>query len=376
MFIRTIRKLASILVLMLLTIHMTTAQASILKVTWTQVLLGSIGAAGISPDGSLIVFRNKETKQIAVIDWRTKQIVWSIPFDVGPTNTDFDTSIWSPNAKYIASLTLGNIYVFDATNGRNITQIGSSLKAYDNLLRQLSNSDATGYSDLKWSADGKQLAVMIYGYILIYDLIKNDVVTIIDLVNDQYSPSARQYLSLFDWSQDGSKLVAFNYKRDNTPEKKILYPFQVGVSVWDRNGQLLSKNDNPAADKDCRGDEFQGEAVPIGTDISWSSDNMTVAIATNYAGYRVCSLQNDGSFIVHSLSDSVIQKIHWTSDQKWLIGNFNGGCSVMVSDVTKNYETHDEEVGGCGLWQWSQDDQYIVRGGENGLEVGKVELPT
>jgi len=362
----------------LLTFQPIAAQSSTPKITWTQVSQERTASVGISPDGKQIIFGSSATKQLTVMDWQTKKVVWQVSQYIDTVST----SNWSPDGKYIATLSGGSIYIYEVATGHHVSQIESSLNAYEDLLGLLTGSASLGfgYTDLKWNADGGQLAVMVYGYILICNLPSGTITTVVDLVGLPLPNDLHTYLSWFDWSPDGSKFAAFHYKIDD--KGQVPFPLDIVMGFWDKNGYLLP--DKSLSSEPCVPDGqeiFNGFASPVGEDIAWAPDNKTVVVIVDTIGGNlhstICTLQSDGKLLVKELSDPIGGEIHWSSDQKWLFG-MDTGCDLFITDVANNYTTnieHFAETCDSTSSNWSQNGQQVVIGGGDGLWVGTVQFP-
>jgi dipeptidyl aminopeptidase/acylaminoacyl peptidase len=359
----------------MLTFQPIVAQSPTPKITWIKIVQEGVASVGISPDGKQVAFGNWETKQLTVMDWQTKQVVWQ----VSEYTDTASTSNWSPDGKYIAVLSGGSVYIYEASTGHHVSQIETAFNKYGELLDSLTKSDiGNAYTDLKWSSDGQKLAIMTHGYIIVYDIAADTVKTVVDLVQVE-SGDLHQYLSWFDWSSDSSKFAAFHYKADDKTDGRFaVFPLLIVVGFWDKNGYWLSQYEKPDASVggDCVfNGEVQSPSLLPAFDVAWAPDNKTVGVSAG--GYSVCTLQDNGNLIVHKISDSIPLQIHWTADKKWLIG-FVGNCSLVISDVINNYATHLEHFGEpCfgGVPSWSHNDHYVVIGGDDGLWVGTVEFP-
>lgn len=358
-----------------LTIQPITAQSPTLKVQWTKISQDIATGASISPNGKLIIFGNWKTNQLTLMDWQTKQVVWQLS-----QRFNMDGRLyWSPDGKLIASVAGGSVYLYEAANGHHVSQIETSLDAYKDLLGVLSGSGdmGFGYTDLKWSLDSRQLAVMVYGYVLVYDLELHKTITVVDLTAVPPPNDVHTYLYWFDWSPDGSKFAAFHFMLD---DKGVpLLPVTINIGFWDKYGYWLPQYEQTTASVEaCVPDGehlFAGLAYPPGVDIAWSTDNKTVAVSA--ADFTVCRLGEDGTLRVRKISDLPALSIHWTADKKWLIGFVDGGCSILISDLINDYSTNTQTKASgepCGLPSWSQDDRFIAVGGDDGLWVGRVEF--
>ena len=353
--------------------------------TWTKLFQEPTASAGISPNGDRIVFGNPATNQLTVMNWQTQQIKWqSSQYVRGDSR-----SYWSPDGKYIAALSAGTIYIYDAETGHHISQIESDLNAYSNLLRVLTESEGfnADYTDLKWSMDGKQLAMMLYGYVVIYNLASEKITNVIDLVGIGL-PSAdlRLYLRWFDWSPDNSKLAAFRYKL--TEDKQVTNPLDIVMGVWDQKGLFLLNGEaqDVSNEKSCVPDSqkiFNGFETRPGTDVAWAPDNKTLAVSiSTYNGhsyFTACLLRDDGKLVVTKISDTSPVGVHWTSDQKWLFGVV-GDCSLLVADVANSYATRMEKFteSRCAgsIASWSRNDRYVVISSDYGAWIVSIALPS
>ncbi|MBA3874255.1 MAG: hypothetical protein H0X30_34430 [Anaerolineae bacterium] len=363
----------------LLTFQPLTAQSSTLKIAWTQISHEPATGASISPDGKQVVFGNWKTNQLTLMDWRTKKVIWQASQYFNMVGNLY----WSPDGKYIAAISGGSIHLYEAANGDHVSKSEIYLDAYENLLGVMSGTEEMGvvYSDLKWGTNSREFAVMVHGYVLVYDLTFNKIMTVVDVTAVPPPNDVHSYLYWFDWSPDGSKFAAYHFKLDDNGVPVL--PVTISMGFWDKNGRWLPQYEQSnTLEEACVPDGediFAGFAYPPGNDIAWGPDNKTLAVGT--AQLTLCTLEDDGTLTVRKISDTGASAFHWTANQKWLIG-YIGECSFLISDVANNYETHSESFGEpsgehCmgGSISWSQDDHYIALGGDDGLWVGTVEFP-
>ncbi|MBA3920353.1 MAG: hypothetical protein H0X31_01065 [Nostocaceae cyanobacterium] len=393
---RWIPRIIVVYVLLIIIVQPVFAQSSAPKFIWTKLTEDQSSVISISPNGKQIVFGSPKTNYLTLIDWETKHIIWQVPLSFSDSPDYRAKSNWSPDGKYIATLTDKlDIYVFNAFTGEHITKIEVSLKHYENLLKVLSNSsnsfNGDGYTDLKWNANGQQLAVMAHGYIVVYDLSTAKITTVVDLVGLRVSSDLHNYLSWFDWSPDGSKFAAFHARLDDKREGlQAVQPIEIVMGFWNKYGDLLSADESQNSRDKCVPNGqgvFQGATVdPLGVDVVWAPDSKTIAVSSrsyvNQSGiFTVCTLHDDGTISTKLVSSDSYPKsptsLHWTIDQKWLIG-IADGCSLMIADVSDDFRTHLEPLSqsSCGYESsWSQDDHYVAVGGFDGISVGTVEFP-
>ena len=280
--------------IMITTLQPAAAQSNVLEITWTHVSKERAQRViDISLDGERILFGNIETQMLAAYDLQKEQTMWQIPMDFSVAIT----SRWSPDGKQIAAIVDGNIYIFDAANGYHVSEIESSLKKYEDLLRILTTSEKVGYTDFKWSSDSKQLSALAHGYIIVYDMLSGNLSTVVDLVIAN-SNDLHEYLHRFDWSSDNSKFAAFHYK---IIDNQVAFPIEIVIGFWDQNGRWLSnyeKTNSSNSEQACipnGQDEWRGAAVPPGRDVIWAPDNKTLLVSTNFNGYIVCKIENNGN---------------------------------------------------------------------------------
>ena len=173
----------------------------------------------------------------------------------------------------------------------------------ENVLRRVACCDEldrdVSYTSLKWGIDSTKLAVLAYGYIVVYDLSTNTIPTIVDL----HVPNI--VISSFDWTPDESRFAALHFKKDKTTNMLVL-PLEVVMGFWGQDGTWQSRYEQPDASvtgEDCvphGKDEFLSSSDQIGLDVEWAPDNQTLALSLgNVVQITVCSIQNNGKLMLH-----------------------------------------------------------------------------
>lgn len=357
----------TVILLLLLNVASINAKAVTPTITWRQLRNEKVFGASISPDGKYIVYGDAEAKNLTVFNWQDNKVAWTIE-----NSSYFQMQLsWSPNGRYIATWP-GNIRVYDAANGNHLEKVENALGVMENVLGLLTERAEFVYygTQVKWSSDSTQLAIMAYGYIVVYSLPTDTISLIIDLAI--VPDGRRDLLTLFDWSPDGSKFAAFYYQVDQS-NRKSFYPPKIGLGFWNFN---LSQNQPDDLNEAClpqNVNEFVAKSLSIGNDIEWAPDNNTVAISAGQI--IVCSMKGTAQHLFSEYSNH----LYWSADQKWLFAVF-GDCKVMMADVANNYAIHLQpfESENCFLNSagWSSDGNYVVVGTETGLWVAQIELPT
>lgn len=339
-------------------------------ISWVELTDEESTGVAISPDGNQIIYSNLDTGVIAVVHWRTQEILWQIRGGARQAQ-------WSPDGGTIALLG-SDIYVVDAATGQHFQQVERTFRDTKNALRLASRSENTGYSDLHWSPDSSRLAAMVYGYIVIYDFSRDVVSALIDVVMVDID---RNPISWFDWSPDGSTFVAFHYA---IKDSEAGFPLSIVLGFWDSEGRWLRQYEQPEdTPQTClprSTDLFRG-VEPIGSDLTWAEDNRTVAVSAGVV--TICSLGSDGTLSMKEVLDAppTAAQLYWTEDQAWLIG-VRYDCTLLFADAANDYRPYllspdifDSNNCNFRSAAWSTDGPYIVLGTGNGLWVGTIKLP-
>jgi WD40 repeat protein len=336
------------------------------RISWTQLTDTAAVNVAMSPDGTRLIFTDRDSRAQTVLDWQTNAIVWqSPPVSAGRMH-------WSPDGRYIASVG-GNITVVDVNSGETLSEVESVFQHTETALRLLTNSEAIGYSDIHWSADSQELAAMAYGYIVIYDFGLAEVTNIIDVI---MAKTDRSYPSWFDWSPDGSRFAAFRYALE---DGSVFFPIRITLGFWNARGEWQDEYDQQELSEQLclpRSDSLFRGVAPIGSGIAWAPDSQTVAVSAGEI--TVCRLQDGGRLQVHHVfREGAAEQIFWSADQQWLHGLFYY-CTLLLADAENNYRVYMEPVGNGDCDDsdsagWSADGHYVAVGTSSGLWVGMIE---
>ncbi|MFN8561330.1 MAG: WD40 repeat domain-containing protein [Anaerolineae bacterium] len=169
------------------------AAAELPSFAWTEILSETAVAVDWSPNGAFIVFANPDARQIALLNWYTRAVVWRTPVPEGVQVGFFSFSLrWSPDGKSIATVISGNLYRIDVQTG----------ELHPLQIKNVSATESSDYQNPRWSPDSASIAVLnTEGFIEVFSASTGELVQTID-IQGKYHVSGFTYTG-FDWSPDG-----------------------------------------------------------------------------------------------------------------------------------------------------------------------------
>ncbi|MBA3869045.1 MAG: PD40 domain-containing protein [Anaerolineae bacterium] len=335
------------------------------KFSWEKVSDQPVlGINGDIPNKSIILIKDNEN-QISAFDWQKRKYIWHVAL---PDASGIFR--WSPDQKIIASISNGTIQIFDALTGQHFDELEKSINQTSKpFLGEI------GYADLRWRPSSNELTILTDFNILTYSsdsgkLLQRVKLPGFDKLTGSPSPS------YFDWSPDGKRLALAQVK---TSDSEPVYPLQVVLGIWDKDGKWLNDYDERSSTESCipaSSAVYRGNETFFSFYVAWSPYNTTLAVSMPYSGYQLCTFGDDNSIEVQSIPTSqYAQEISWSPDGRWL-ANAGNNCLITIADANNNYSLTDTQLDSTDCvfhtFQWSKDSLSLMVGTEDGLWIGKV----
>ncbi len=244
----------------------------------------SVSDLAWGPQSRRLVFGGCDLEQMDDGKCLTEEVLtWEIlqsqePTVVGsvePSNSVYSRSIWNvawnPNGRYLAAgLNNGNVKVWDIAAGEEITVLDSSQPIIT----------------IAWSPDGKQLAVLDYGKLHVWDM-ETESIRYARVVHINSASSGMKVLA---WSPDGENL-AFRYQNHT-------------IMIWNigRGEDVL----------------LSGNVVDIRA-LGWSHDSRSLASLSSDGVVRLWDASYGRSVIV--LAEGMgysVESVTWNPQGTWL----------------------------------------------------------
>lgn len=306
---------------------------------------------------------------------------------------DFYDLAWSKDSKRIASAAM-NVAVWDATTGKNSV-----------LLDPVQGSQYGSGSILavKWSPDGKHLASVYGGQILIWDPVTKEILQKLTYPGVSVASTATsngKYLNSyaplsggvmiydFAWSPDGKSIVAANPFHNGTAVSESMVIWDVTTQqiktkimghtdavnkiAWSPDGKYIASS---AYDGTVRiWDAQNGQSVyklnaPGKRDyaaLAWSPTSKRLLIGFSDGTLESIDATNGANPLKYSIAGgNAISSVAWSPDGKMVAV---AGKGVKLFDAQKDalLYTYGGEANGIRCMAWSPDGKYIATGGYTG----------
>lgn len=368
-----------------LTTSLVSAQVDPISVSWFHLTDEPADLVALNPDGTRIAIRRTNEPTLLVFNWRTKELIWQT---VLQTEILYSCAAacaelaWSADGQYIALLSQsGTIALFQAGDGQRLTSIESQLIDFASSLIPPSLYEDTliRFSDMQWSSQASQLAIMIHGYIVIYDFSSGEVKSQIDLVivpNDELHES----LSSFAWSPDDSTIAAFHFRLS---EGQPVFPLEVVVGFWTIEGQWLREYADEAAvasQESCvrNGDEIFAIAGrgPIGGQIQWLSNNIIAVRIYSRLGISnlICELTPEDENTLVATTITGFDPVRIWNDVSDRLFTITPDCSLYVLD-TQSYQVSQtipfEQPCYYQFSTWNSNTNVLALATDSGVWIGR-----
>ncbi|MBW4439303.1 MAG: WD40 repeat domain-containing protein [Pleurocapsa minor GSE-CHR-MK-17-07R] len=346
------------------------AQPDPLQIEWFQVSTDYVVDVDWSLDGQYIATGNSTENELRIFDWENETYIWSYIFEPSSGSRYFPEFLvrWSPDGRYIASISGGKVYIIDFQSRSLMRMIDVSLISRDDLSNYVPHA---GHMD--WSSDSSRLAVLSTdGYIDIFSIESGSILQTIDIVLDpgMYGGEGISY-QIFDWSIDDSWFAVPNYIPN--------MPLTATMGFWDGSGQFIeafaTTNEAPDHPLCPVYGRFNYEVQAV----EWANDSRTLAVGGSY-GYGVCVLTVDGTIENEEISTVPTSSLAWSPDQRWIASIF-GACFVAIREPVSGAVVDESTIPASDSCvdfsiRWSPDSRYIAVATNRGLWVGRVTEPS
>lgn len=344
------------------------AQPDPLQIEWFQVSTNYVVDVDWSLNGQYIATGNATENELRVFDWENENYIWSYTFEPSSDSRYFPEFLvrWSPDGRYIASISGGKVYIIDFQSRSLMRMIDVSLISRDDL------SDTTPYAGhMDWSSDSGRLAILNSdGYIDIVSVESGSILQTIDIVPDSRMRGGPIFYEIFDWSPNSLLFAAPNYI-PNTP-------LTATMGFWDGSGQFIEAFATTSEAPDNPLCPMFGRFIFEVQAVEWANDSRTLAVGGSY-GYGVCVLTVDGTIENEEISTVPTSNLAWSPDQRWIASIF-GACLVTIREPVSGAVVSESTIPASDSCinfsiRWSPDSRYLAVTTNRGLWVGRVTEP-